>query len=414
MEIEYLRRLLGAHSHQLDEERTPRDLKIEVLSALTDSIIDADKVDYLIRDSSRCGVPYGIMLDVDRLLRVMTVAVLQDKSDDRRVTIGVYEKGESSARALGLSRALLYSSVYWHHASRVIKAMLQYGTVLSIGDDVLDGAKKDSIDAFRRELSSFVLQLIPSSSDEAIHNENLRISKESRKEKMMLDQEVTDHVERTIDGVGIEEESVPHIIEKWYPGISWSDWKMIKWLAERETNDPRGAQLLNALTERHLYKRVFSFEWSYWADEDIRKTLEGLNWRKRIELSMRLEDQIVKSVQAIRTPSRTLNPDELESLRKNNLLILVDIPNPRTKRGFQQPLAIVPELKQKSYYQEMSQAQQDSEWSQVLSSMMDASAPVRLLCHPALRNDASRALLNKKGSIANVIKDVILGKHEER
>ena len=48
-------------------------IKDRLIHALIDGPIDADKVDYLIRDSSNLGLTYGAVIDVERLLRVLTV-----------------------------------------------------------------------------------------------------------------------------------------------------------------------------------------------------------------------------------------------------------------------------------------------------------------------------------------------------
>src|SRR6185369_12825774 len=72
----------GAHSRSKDpllpKEDPKPSLKTNVLAAIIDGQVDADKADYIIRDSVRCELPYGSQLDLERLLRVLTVAIIPD------------------------------------------------------------------------------------------------------------------------------------------------------------------------------------------------------------------------------------------------------------------------------------------------------------------------------------------------
>ena len=84
-----LRRILGAHSKNLPAaaEDKAASLKTNVLAAIVDGQVDADKADYIIRDSARCELPYGAQLDVERLLRVLTVAIIpEEAAPERRIT----------------------------------------------------------------------------------------------------------------------------------------------------------------------------------------------------------------------------------------------------------------------------------------------------------------------------------------
>lgn len=97
------------------------NLKPKMLSSIIDGPIDIDKLDYLLRDSQNCYLKYGDLIDVDRLVRNLTVIISKDKN----VTIGTYEKGQSAAESLTFARYLLYQSLYWHHTGRSVRAMLR-------------------------------------------------------------------------------------------------------------------------------------------------------------------------------------------------------------------------------------------------------------------------------------------------
>jgi HD superfamily phosphohydrolase len=91
---------------------------VRVLRSILDGPVDADKMDYLYRDSIHCGVPYGRFIDRDRFFQSLTVA---PDAPDR---IAVHEKGRICVELFGYARSAMYSEVYWHHASRAITAML--------------------------------------------------------------------------------------------------------------------------------------------------------------------------------------------------------------------------------------------------------------------------------------------------
>src|SRR5574341_660288 len=147
----------------LPEKEDKASLKTNVLAAIIDGQVDADKADYIIRDSLRCELTYGQQLDIERLLRVLTVAIIPD-GGSKRVRLGVYDKGLVSAHAFGQARYELLSTVYWHHTSRIIKAMLQYATAMGLPDKVFDPdppKAEPKIIEIREQLLEFVKSLHP-------------------------------------------------------------------------------------------------------------------------------------------------------------------------------------------------------------------------------------------------------------
>ena len=87
-----------------------------VLRDLIDSPIDADKMDYLERDSIHCGVTYGHSYDKNRLIGSLAL------SDDFRLALT--DKGRSSAEYVIFSRYVMLTEVYWHHTVRAASIML--------------------------------------------------------------------------------------------------------------------------------------------------------------------------------------------------------------------------------------------------------------------------------------------------
>ena len=91
------------------------------LQSLLSSSFDIDKLDYMQRDSERCGVPYGLV-DRDRILDSL---VLVDDPCTGLLTVGLEESGLLSLEHLLHGRRLLYSAVYYNKAVRSASAMRQ-------------------------------------------------------------------------------------------------------------------------------------------------------------------------------------------------------------------------------------------------------------------------------------------------
>lgn len=89
--------------------------------------VDADQIDYLMRDSLHTGVCHG-QVDVDRLLKTMEVV------NDRIV---LTRGGITAAEGLMVSRSLMYTTVYFHETTRIAQRMVTKALTES-GADVSD------------------------------------------------------------------------------------------------------------------------------------------------------------------------------------------------------------------------------------------------------------------------------------
>jgi len=84
------------------------------LSQILNSTIDADQLDYLIRDAYYTGVAYG-MIDIERLLQTLTI---------HEDNLTIKRKGVSVVENILMARSLMYSSVYFHKTVRIAELML--------------------------------------------------------------------------------------------------------------------------------------------------------------------------------------------------------------------------------------------------------------------------------------------------
>ncbi|MDR0778268.1 MAG: HD domain-containing protein [Methanomassiliicoccaceae archaeon] len=83
--------------------------------------VDVDQMDYLLRDAHYTGVAHG-SIDIDRLLTQMRV---------HNNTIVLERGGVVAAEGLMVSRALMYSSVYFNKTVRIAEMMLSKAVELS-------------------------------------------------------------------------------------------------------------------------------------------------------------------------------------------------------------------------------------------------------------------------------------------
>jgi len=79
--------------------------------------LDVDKLDYLSRDATMCGVPYGV-IDVDRLLTSLAPAAAGGG-------LAIHSKGLAALESLLFAKYQMYRNVYWHHAVRSATSMFK-------------------------------------------------------------------------------------------------------------------------------------------------------------------------------------------------------------------------------------------------------------------------------------------------
>ena len=104
------------------------------LGQLVSGELDVDRMDYLVRDAHHTGVPYG-SIDHERLVRELEYA-------DGELVLA--EGNVATAESLLLARALMDSTVYRHHVSRIAGGMLERAS-----ERLLERTDRD-VESFRR------------------------------------------------------------------------------------------------------------------------------------------------------------------------------------------------------------------------------------------------------------------------
>lgn len=90
------------------------------LSQIISSEVDADRSDFLLRDSYYSGVTYG-NYELNRLLDTMTLA---EQPVDNRIVVIFKKKGLMALESFIFARYNMYRGVYFHHGNLIGDAML--------------------------------------------------------------------------------------------------------------------------------------------------------------------------------------------------------------------------------------------------------------------------------------------------
>lgn len=91
-----------------------------IFASLVSSQLDADRMDYLLRDSRACGVTYG-QFDLDRLIEGMSIAI----NSDGELKVGVEEEYISNVEEYFYARYLMYNNIYYHPFKVLTEKLLQ-------------------------------------------------------------------------------------------------------------------------------------------------------------------------------------------------------------------------------------------------------------------------------------------------
>lgn len=320
-----------------------RNFKTRLLSSLINGPIDVDKTDYLMRDSYECRLPYGDLIDYDRLVRNLTIIMAVDNRGYPDPQLGVYEKGQSAAEALTFARYLLYQALYWHHSARAIRVMLQQATMAAL--------------ATRRGKGK------------------------GRKEKTFND-EFIDLLGVNSDARKITPDDVLNLIVEW--------------------TDDSGKEIIDLLRKRKFYKRILTIH-----DERLRDEPGESTWEKlqRVRDRRKLQDELHEKIKtefinfissgsyskvSLLAENKT---DFTMTILEKEKTILVDIPDP--SYGAEKPLKIMPEPQrlQRNYQTRLVTSQRISEvWAGIHYMLMRIAAKSRIFCHPDARDTLMAAL----------------------
>ena len=109
-----------------------RDKKDSLKKQIISGNVDADRLDYLRRDSYHVGVAYG-HYDLERILYTLKPVKKGVKS-----FFTVHEKGKDALENFRMARYLMYTQVYFHHVKLIAEKMLQRAIEIAVRDGLLN------------------------------------------------------------------------------------------------------------------------------------------------------------------------------------------------------------------------------------------------------------------------------------
>lgn len=107
-----------------------------VLSQLVSSALDADRLDYLMRDAHFTGAGFG-RIDLDRIIAMLVVWKKEDFLRDYAITL---YKGRFSIESYILGRYLMYEAVYFHKATRSAEKLVSSAFQRAIDIKAIDAS----------------------------------------------------------------------------------------------------------------------------------------------------------------------------------------------------------------------------------------------------------------------------------
>ena len=332
-------------------------IRSRLLSTIIDGPIDADKTDYLIRDSTECRLHYGRAIDFERLMKTITVDYQRGVES---FSLAVYDKGRPCAESIAFVRYLMFASVYWHHTSRAYKSMMQYALKLYLETE------PKSVQQLRTEFPEFVVSLRASPPDGSDLGSGFVANTPVR-------------------------------------NASESDLELLDWLHARSSQGSR--TLLEMLSSRRLFKRLASLHYSNSPDSKEGTAGEwgrfqdvASNWSLRLELSRHLQAALLRAIEkkAEARGSSSVIDERLQRfedlMAPENLSILLDIP-PVKDMGV--PLRFLKENTDRRYgddSQPSALSDYSALWVGPIYDLFKSIAVVRVFCHPEVRDTIRAAL----------------------
>lgn len=323
--------------------------KAKFLANILSGSLDADKLDYLIRDSQSCKLRYGQVIDIKRLFRTLTTSIQNspdpDHPDDatkqrRTIEISIYEKGKSAAESIGFARYLMYQAVYSHHAARSIRAMLEMAST-----QIFTNTDKDKTT-----------------------------------EKMFYKMIGLEKVDDLYNNIEIDVDDIYDFLEKRGNDIT--------------------KLMVSYLRKRKIYRRIITVHRIMSTESRSGQELYSRIQRSQKRFLPKLRKELIESFERNRSKSLiSINaPSDIETSNLYEILnkdysLLVDIP--KTKYGSPMDLCIIPELEglKRNDDAKMNASQiMGDVWRNVYGKLIDSISKIRIYCHPDIRDTLTSVL----------------------
>jgi HD superfamily phosphohydrolase len=361
-----------------------RSIQDMLIRAVIDGPVDADKVDYLIRDSENLRLPYGRGVDVSKLLQSLTVIVKSGVGKDSEkvfARIGINDKGKVAAESVAFARYSMYGAVYWHRTHRTLKAMLN-----RLGFEAL---------------STYEASLPPESQPRmsaALQKDLFKyISVDESTGRQLA---IPDRLE-SVDGGQFFDARTEQVVLWLSRQVRKKSWAANP--SERKTrpSTPAFERLAADILGRQLFDRVCVVtrsrgDWSKatWRKVDRIYGRTGAGWRRRLELTTNLEASLASAVREQLHPGASFGPlsepetefasDLLAAIDRGDPVLLVDFPPHKTgsKNGLEYRREDISRLGERDPF-DVANVEPSTVWTQVSSAYRESLGKLRVFCHPS-------------------------------
>ena len=363
----------GRDEWHLQAERVERILhkdgtvdRFQAFRELLNGPLDADKLDYLIRDSKASGVSHGAALDISRLLRCLTVLPAKNEHLHQiQLRLGIKEKGLPSSEMVVIVRQKMYYSVYLHHAARALKCMVMHAASAS-SDGILKELAKAGVSLYKNELLTqlFTAHLTGTcpSFEGGLH---------------------TPAVAKKAEALWKKHFAVPS------PEFGELDWSMRFFIPFCEKKE---LLLMQDATSRRLYKRLWERSFANLQDEQVEHIKRKLEWSQRrkimSDIEVRLWEIIDKQIQNRTIESASLNslpdPRAIFKNEKGRILLLGDMPFRGLGPGGNPPPMLSDISRKRGHYTVRDGLTEGIGhiWREGASKMMKEACFCRIFCEP--------------------------------
>jgi HD superfamily phosphohydrolase len=354
-------------------------LKDRILHSLISGPIDADKIDYLRRDSRTLGLKYGDGIDFQRLLQTLTI-VFRVEDDRTYAALGIHEKGKIPAESLAFARYAMFGQVYWHHGYRAIKAMMQRLLWAALEADSESGRLQADLERLVLPVDdpagAAQASLFPMSADVATT-------------------------------------AVSEVCQ-----IQQADLAVLTWIALRA--GAVGSDLLSLLKKRQLFKRILvlsregATDGKLWNELVSFHSNDSNSWRRRLALHQAFQDRVRRLIEQPDNPSpesATITPDTRNRFLADcaaTPVLLIDVPGQRTSDNKLE--YVIEEDRRRSKTDEMrtGSCEQSLVWKALHDHFHQSIGKVRVFAHPDYSAFVSACLSRQvlEECLSGALKDV--------
>ena len=363
-----------------------------VLHDILDSQIDADKCDYLVRDTVEGRVSYGFGLDLDRFLRSLTTFV----RDDGTLRLALKQKGAPAGEAFAQARYQLYQSMYWQHTFRATKTMLTEAIKL-IQEELEHDAEQDLLDS--NPIRTAYIRHVIGAADYAIGRRAPPAKKPAKRPSRKPT--ISEKIETRLLG---GEPDVP---------VAFRDDRFMAFLLKLSATD-KSRGLLYDLVRRNYYKRILEVSPSRLSVPDWQTFRDRFkNNRSKIQLDVEagLLNALRSKVQSEATVRASLELNttlaQIATTARKKPIFLVDVP----LRGWfasNEPPVYVSDYKRRHFRADAADRgyERRSEfWLDTLGSAMKAAAYIRVFSEPQIHGIITSVM--DATEIFNAVSDAI-------